>query len=441
MKNILIKGVFALTVLMFSQADAFGQHGRYGDTPEDSIRCLRSLMLYSDRYKQDNFEDALPYWRIVFKNYPRASRNIYIHGADIMSHMIETAETEEERKAYLDTAMMMFDQRIEYFGDKANVLGRKGTFYFQHNNNIEEAEPGYEALEEALRLSGNDPSVAVIVTYMNVTIGKYMAGIFDSEKVIEAYSYLTELIDNALEKSSSKQLLKARNMVESMFTDSGAADCDALIDLFTDQVNNSPEDYELLEKVNDLLNNAGCTDSDLYLSVTEKMHVLDPSPKSALNLSSMYSARNNDDKVIDYLKQAIDLQDDRMERANYYLELAIITNNVKQDKQLSRQYALQALNDNPALGRAHMHIGSLYASEDNCFDDDFKNSTVYWAAVDRFREAKRVDPSISEEADRMIETYSAYFPDNETIFFNGLTEGESYTVECWINETTRVRSR
>jgi tetratricopeptide (TPR) repeat protein len=223
------------------------------------------------------------------------------------------------------------------------------------------------------------------------------------------------------------------------------ADCDALIRIFGERVQQSPEDTELLGDVNVLLSNAGCTDSELYLSVTEKLHVLEPSPRSALNLSAMYRSLDDYDQVISYLKEAIDLQENPEERGTYYLELAILTNQLNKDKQLSRQYAQQALADNPALGRAHLHIGSLYASENNCFAGDpeaaFKNRTVFWVAVDRFNEAKRVDPSLTAEANRLIETYSIYFPDMETIFFHEYKEGESYRVGCWINETTRIRAR
>ncbi len=456
MKNLLFKGILVLFAAILVQADLNGQRrgqyipGQYGDTPEDSIRCLRNLSLYGDRHRQGNFEDALPYWRVLFNDFPIASRNIYIWGEALMSHMIENAETEEEMNAYLDTAMMMFDQRMEYyqdgrFGDPANVLGRKGRFYLQHNRNIEEAGPGYQALEESIELSGDDPAPAILVLFMNVTIGKFRAGILDSEQVIDTYSYLIDKIDSGLEKSSDDRLYNARDIIEELFADSGAADCDALKMLFADQVTESPDDIDLLNKVNDLLVGAGCTDKELYLTVTEKRHVLDPSARSAINLSAMYRELNNNDQVIRYLKEAIDLQEDEVERANYYFELAIIANQVKQDRQLARQYALQALDNNPSLGRAHLLIGGLYASESNCFagheDADFKNRTVYWAAVDRFIQAKRVDPSVASEANRMIETYSNYFPDTETIFFHGLTEGETYEVGCWINETTRIRAR
>jgi tetratricopeptide (TPR) repeat protein len=351
MKSLLIKAVLITFGALMTQTNVSGQDGRFGKTPEDSLRALRNLTLYGDRHRAGNYEGGLPLWRVLFKEFPRASINIYIWGEPLMSHMINNAKSEEEKQAYLDTAMMMFDQRIEHFGDRANVLGRKGLFYFQHNRDIEEAGPGYEALEESVKLAGDSPSAAVVHTYMNVTVAKYQAGVFDNEKVIETYSMLMENLDKAYAKKPSEQLLSVRGMVENLFAESGAADCDALISLFGEQVEKSPDDMELLTKVNDLLTKTNCIESDLYLTVTEKMHNADPSPRTALNLSAMYNKRNNDAEAVRYIKQAIELQDDPVERANYYLDLAFIANQVQRDKQLSRQYATEALKNNPSLGR------------------------------------------------------------------------------------------
>jgi tetratricopeptide (TPR) repeat protein len=437
MKSNLFKGIIMLLIVILSQSIVSAQKGRFGNTPEDSSKCVLNLVMYGDRYKQGNFEEAYPLWRVVSEVCPRATVNTFRNGERIMDYMIQNSKSEEEKMNYLDTAMMMFDRRIEFFGDEANVLGRKGTFWFRFNNNTEEAGPGYDALEKALVLSGNNPSEAVVATFMHITVAKFNAGLIDNEQVIETYSSLIETID----KSPSEALHNIRGTVENLFADSGAADCDALENLFTDQVETSPKDIELLNKINDLLTNTRCTESSLYLTVAEKIHEIDPSPRSALSLSAMHNKRGNSDQVTKYLEEAIELQEDPVERSNYLLELAFIADQDKKDKLLSRRYALEALKDNPDLGRAHLHIGSLYASERNCFNDPFKDKTVFWVAVDRFNEAKRVDPSLAGEADRFINLYSDHFPDNETIFFNGLSVGETYRVECWINESTRIRAK
>ena len=73
--------------------------------------------------------------------------------------------------------------------------------------------------------------------------------------------------------------------------------------------------------------------------------------------------------------------------------------------------------------------------------EEFDQKAVYWAAVDKFVKAKSVDPQLTDEANRYIEAYKARFPDGETIFFYNYKQGDSYTVECWINEKTTVRAR
>ena len=66
---------------------------------------------------------------------------------------------------------------------------------------------------------------------------------------------------------------------------------------------------------------------------------------------------------------------------------------------------------------------------------------MYWAAVDKFIKAKTVEPDLTDEANKFIDAYRPFFPDKETIFFYGLKEGDTYTVECWINEKTTVRAK
>ena len=54
--------------------------------------------------------------------------------------------------------------------------------------------------------------------------------------------------------------------------------------------------------------------------------------------------------------------------------------------------------------------------------------------------AKQVDSSVANEANALIRDYSRYFPSMDKIFFNSLQEGDTYTVGCWINRTTKIRA-
>lgn len=89
-----------------------------------------------------------------------------------------------------------------------------------------------------------------------------------------------------------------------------------------------------------------------------------------------------------------------------------------------------------------MLLGDLYAHNSKSIgENDFERSMVFLLAVDYYNRAKKADPSVAEEANTKINTYSQYFPMKEDIFFNGLTEGQSTNVGGWIGESTTIRAK
>jgi hypothetical protein len=54
--------------------------------------------------------------------------------------------------------------------------------------------------------------------------------------------------------------------------------------------------------------------------------------------------------------------------------------------------------------------------------------------------AKAIDPGVSGEANKLIGQYSQYMPSREDIFQRTLTEGASFYVGCWIQESTTIRA-
>lgn len=104
-----------------------------------------------------------------------------------------------------------------------------------------------------------------------------------------------------------------------------------------------------------------------------------------------------------------------------------------------REYSLKVLDIDSTYAEAYLLIGGAYVnSADSCADNYFMEHMVYCLAVDKFQKAKELDPLLTEKADRLIETYSEYFP-HEEAFYGHVKEGQKYKVKCWINEETTVR--
>ena len=91
---------------------------------------------------------------------------------------------------------------------------------------------------------------------------------------------------------------------------------------------------------------------------------------------------------------------------------------------------------------AYILIAQMYASSaGGIFQESEKQGLVFAAAVDKLQRAKSVDPSVTSEANKLINQYSRYYMDKETAFMMGMKEGETVHVPGWIGETTTIRTK
>ena len=107
---------------------------------------------------------------------------------------------------------------------------------------------------------------------------------------------------------------------------------------------------------------------------------------------------------------------------------------------------LNGLNMTKGQGRCYILIGMIYAASQPYGEGmapakaAILNKTVYWVAVDKFVKAKTVDPSCADDANKLISTYSRYFPSKEERFdLPGEFGGGTFCVGGWIGECTTVR--
>jgi tetratricopeptide (TPR) repeat protein len=181
-----------------------------------------------------------------------------------------------------------------------------------------------------------------------------------------------------------------------------------------------------------------CIDKPLYYKAARELYDLKPSAGLAADIASVAHDKGEYDIAVSYFEQAIRLETDPETKALYYLGLAKCQ--YKQDrKPYARESALKAIELKDNWGEPYLMIGQMYAESPGDCANICLPKSVYWAAVDKFNEAKSVDPSVEEQANKLIITYSNYFPNREDAFFCGVSEGDTYTVNCWINETTKAR--
>lgn len=407
---------------------------------EDSINCIKNLSLYREYARQNAYKDARPFWRKVFRDCPRSSKNIYIDGVKMYRSFIEEEQNPENQGALIDTLMMIYDQRIKYYRQKGYVLGRKGVDLLRYRRDkVEYRQEGYNYLKESIELKGDKSSDAVLATFMTTSISLYDDGVLEPGQVIQDYEKVSGIFEKKLEKDPNDRTVKRLvDNIEQNMVGCGVLDCETLIRFFEPKFNANPKDIDLLTKLTDFMDKLDCTDSDLYYDALTNRHEIEPSSGSSKLLALLSMKRDNYEKASQYYKQAIEYEEDSEVTGDLYYGLAIATEKMG-DKPQARTYALKAIELKPNWGEPYILIGNLYADSVNDCSSLKLPKAVYWAAVDKFQKAKAVDPEISEKADRLINTYAGYYPNKEEAFFNEVHEGDTYLIECWINERTTAR--
>jgi len=440
--------MFMVSVLMTANL-TFGQNGeeqevssvkgpKYGS---DSATCVVHLSLYREFYKQKNFKDAMPHWRWVFLNCPLSSQNLYIDGAKMVSDYIEKTTDPTLKNKYFDTLLMVYDQRIASFDREAYVLGRKGIDMITYKP--ENIEANYNTLKRSIELGGDNTEAAAVAYYFQSILAMVQAQKLDKSAVIDGYDQLSTIIDNNIAKAqgNEKKLtlwggVKAN--IETAFEPFAA--CEDLIPLYEKKFSQTPDDINMLIRMTSMLDRKGCTSSDIFFTATEKLHKLQPGAKSAYLMGSLSFEKKQYSKAADYLSEAISLADNNDDKIKA-LNLMAAVNYQLHNYPQARANAQKILQLNPSYGKAYIFIGDLYAASSSmCTEDDLSGKTVFWAAVDMYQKAKSVDPSTAEEANNKIGQYARYYPAKDDLFFRDMHEGQPFTVGCWINESTTVRS-
>jgi tetratricopeptide (TPR) repeat protein len=462
MKSKLLKSTLPVVVMLLFVINVFGQgvpphlNPKYGADSTVRVKCAMNISLYSEFYKQKNFKDAVKPWRQVFQDCPQASKITFIKGANIYNNLIAREKNAVNKAALIDTLMLIYDKRIETFGDKGTVLSYKGTDLYSYRGESANAEV-YAILNEAMKIEGKESKGAVVTIFMQTAVALYKNEELDGAKIIEAYTFSIETLDLATEYNKmliakggkyqnrgEKELANIETSyqnVEALFSESGAANCDALVAIFGPKYDENAENIDWLKKVNKLLNKNECNEHELFAITAEQQYKLEPSAEAAHNLARLFLKKQKYDKAEVYYKEATNLQEDALIKSLYYYEWSQLSY-AMENYPMVRQLSYKALENNPEDGKPYIMIGKAYAASKkmNIGTETVEHSAVYWVAVDSFNKAKRVDATLAEQVSELVATYEKYFPKYEEWFMAiGTNEGDPYVVGGWINVTTKVR--
>ena len=409
--------------------------------------CMVNISLFHESVKNNQLEEAYGFWLPVYQSRPDMNKAIYTDGAKILDYRYQQATDENVRKALRDSILQLHDDRIKYFDEAkypdAYVLGLKAIDYLTYFTEDELALPAYGWMKESVTALGTNAQITVLRKFVEVSYNIYKSNPDQyGEQFLADYQAASATLDQiaAAGGKNAEHANSQKAYIDRLYAASGAADCGQMDQMYASVVAESASDIEKLGSIIKLYRRLGCTESDVYFAAAENVHKLQPTAESAAGCAQMCIKKEDYAGAVEYYKQALSLVTNNEDKADYLYRLANVYVAMKNYPQ-GVSYAQQALDIEPEDGRCYLLMGLCYASA-KIYDDPILQRSVFWLACDMFRKAKTVDASCTGDANKLIATYSQYFPSKEDVFFHrDLNEGSSFRVGGWINKATTCRSK
>ncbi|MCB0792941.1 MAG: hypothetical protein H6595_07770 [Flavobacteriales bacterium] len=436
----------ALAAMVMLPAGLMAQ-GKYGTTPDDSVKCVQCLSLYQEFVKQKNYVDALGPWRCAMTTCPASSKNMYIDGAKIRRYFLEKEKDPTVKALLADSLFMVYDQRMEVFGQRGYVLGRKAIEMLKYSP--DRSEEIYDHLNGSVEERKAKSEAGVLAAYYQALYNLYQEGKATKDQMLEEYLKVSDYIEQNLATTNGGEgseegdtggnlYERARDNVNELFF--RVAECPDIGSIADKLLKERPDDLELKRRLLKVLNTKDCTDEGVYQRLAEDMYKADPTSESAYSLG-LYLAKKGDlAGSLKYMKDAVDQCTDCPDKVKYLLragQIAAAAGNYS----LARSYANKVLAVESKNGEALLLVArSVLATTSGCGEPD--SWGPIWLAYDYYQRAKSLDPSVADKANEGMASCAARFPEQSKAFFHQLTDGQSYQVTCGgHNETTTVRVR
>lgn len=434
----------------------------------DKETCNANLSIYDTFYKQKNYKDAYPAWTYLFNNAPKRTKNIYIHGVKIMQNLIKEEADATRKEALIDTLLMVFDNRLKYYpGKEGYVLGNKGAMIYKYRkDNLEEAN---KVLAKSFEIDGNNSTASVINYYFITTTKLVNKDVYTREQLIDLFADLSGVIEykqaqlgkdiydaeakaeagETLSKKEAKALKANKKELQTLtdvsnnmeVTLAPLATCEILVDMYTKNFEDKKADKQWLQRAAKLLKKKECTLEDIFFKIATALYEIDPAAGPAANLGIMALKKEDYKTAEKYFQEAIDLEKDDLKSSEYSFLLAK-TLYVQGKNASARAAALKAARARSGWGEPYILIGDMYASTSRkCGElkSEFLKRVGYWAAIDKYEYAKKIDPSVKAKANKKIATYEKQMPAKADVFSEGLINSKTYEIDCWYKETVTIR--
>ena len=321
------------------------------------------------------------------------------------------------------------------------ALGIKAVDYIAFAPKID-VNQAYQWLSQSVNAVKGESAGATIFYFLQMSLDKLKTDPNHKEQFIQDYLAASEYVDAAIAAEASeakkKPLLGIKDNLVALFVNSGTADCESLQNIYGPKVEANQTDLAYLKKVIDIMKMMKCTESEAYLQASYYAYKMEPTAEAATGCAYQAFKKGDIDGAVKFFDEAVNLETDNVKKAEKAYAAAAVLASAKKLSQ-ARAYCQKAIGFNENYGAPYILIANLYAMSPNWSDEPALNKCTYFAVIDKLQRAKQVDPSVAEEANKLIGRYSGHTPQAKDLFMLGYKQGDRITIGGWIGETTTIR--
>ncbi|HMB91631.1 MAG TPA: hypothetical protein VKP65_12335 [Rhodothermales bacterium] len=389
-----------------------------GCPPEDELKLHYTL--YFEPFKSQNYEDALPELHWMLQNCPgfpvNDDRN-FERAVESYEALAEQADEADVKRAYLDSALVMFDfaiptlQRVGAEVDEFQWTRDKGRFIQNHLDDLSDLED--EIVKSYKKTYDLDPH-RIQPYYIEYILNDWAS----DSRFDEMLDLLEDLMDKRGEEPDIQEL-------EKKYLD--RIPDEEKLSFLEAKYAADPTDPDVTNQLATIYTKLGLHD---------KLREMEPTPGILRVLMNQAILDEDLAGAAAYLDQLQEMDSSAVSTDDYY-NLGIAYQSASTFSTAKRYYD-RALALDAEYDQARLAVANLYATAvSKCTVTDRKDKAVFWLLSDTFQRIGEAETAAS---------YRRYFPSKEDVHFvpewtAGATTTVTYTCRgLTISGSTTIRT-
>jgi hypothetical protein len=429
----------------------------FNDLGKNKNESIEAFILYKDQIKAKDFDAAYPLWQKAIRLAPKADGNKSYHyddGIKIFNYFADKEMEEANRAMWADSVKMLYDQKEKCYGSSDELTSKKAyDLYYNYRENVGDSYL-YGLIKKVVDNTGKDIPEYLVNPFSNLIVSNIISKSIEVEEGKKYANLVMETIADGIANCGDD--CKNWNIINDYSIDRLAVlerfpafyPCAYYVEKYYPEFQAASGDCEVIESVMIRLRRGGCEESDsrvaeVLTAYNSNCKKETTTKKGPLSEAFDFYRNGQYEEAVAKFDEYFATETNTEDLAKYQLVVAKIYYRDLKDFPKARKYALDAAANKGNWGEPYILIGKLYATSGPICGPGtgWKSQIVTWPAIDKWNYAKKIDSSVSSDANKLIKQYQKYMPSIEDIFSRpNVKEGGSFYVGCWIKESTIARA-